>query len=73
MGESCSSHEECDVALACRRQWSWPYKTMCRTYANTGDYCDDDYDCQPKDVCIFELETDSVKKCFTRYSSNDNK
>ncbi len=71
MGESCAKHEECDVALACRREWSWPFKTICRNYAQINEFCDSDYDCQPNAVCVYQNATDTVKKCKLRYSAND--
>jgi len=71
MGESCSSHEECDVSLACRREWRWPHKTLCRLYALEGEFCDSDYDCESKNVCIFLNYTDNIKRCAPRWSSQD--
>jgi hypothetical protein len=72
MGEPCAQHSECDVALACRREWSWPYKTICRNYGQIDEFCDSDHDCQVKAVCVYEKESDKVKKCKLRHSAIDN-
>jgi hypothetical protein len=61
MGESCAAHEECDVQLACRREWLWPHRTRCRPYAMEGEFCDEDYDCETKNVCILQNEDDTIK------------
>ena len=72
MGEDCGRHEECDVALACRRDASWPYKTTCKSYAKTGDQCENDYDCTPSHLCIREKETDFLRRCLPRYSADNS-
>jgi hypothetical protein len=71
MGDPCAQHNECDVGLACRREWRWPYNTICRSYAANDELCDSDYDCQVTSVCIYEKGTDNVKKCKLRNSAND--
>ena len=36
-----------------------------------GDLCDEDYDCETKNVCIFQNEDDMIKRCAPRWSTND--
>jgi hypothetical protein len=71
MGESCAGQEECDVQLACRREWLWPHRTRCQPYAMEGEFCDEDYDCETKNVCILQNEDDTIKRCAPRWSADD--
>jgi hypothetical protein len=36
-----------------------------------GDFCDEDYDCETKNVCIFQNVDDTIKICAPRWSADD--
>lgn len=70
-GEPCTSHFECDPKLSCRRSYIWPYATTCQSWASSGSYCLDDYDCDPNNFCWYESASDAssgTTKCMLKYS-----
>ncbi len=71
MGESCESHEDCDVELSCKAQSTWPYATTCQRLGLHGDSCNTDMDCHPKTYCWYKYPTDiqkDFKRCLNKYS-----
>ena len=58
MGESCGSHEDCDVELACKAASTWPFVTTCQRLGLHGDTCITDHDCHPKTFCWYKYPTD---------------
>lgn len=71
MGESCMSHEDCDVELACKAQVTWPFATICQRLGLHGDPCSTDFDCHPKAYCWYKYAADlktGYKRCLTKYS-----
>ena len=70
-GSDCATHQECDVDNACRREWSWPFNTRCKSYAQSRDMCDSDYDCLPGYMCAYESSlaaSQGVQRCLLKYS-----
>jgi hypothetical protein len=49
----------------------WPWENECAPYRKTGDSCEEDYDCSPKDFCWY-ASTDEKKNnqttCIELYS-----
>ncbi len=75
MGESCASDLDCDVSLACRRNTRPPHETTCRVPAQTGEFCDKDYDCEMDHFCHYESAANylqGVKKCLEMYIISDD-
>ena len=75
MGESCSKDQDCDRNLACIRNMAWPHESICKVYRQTGDFCDEDYDCELDHVCHFFNEANAlngIKTCMRAYSFSYN-
>jgi hypothetical protein len=73
MGDSCQSHEDCDVSLACKASQTWPFATTCQRLGLHGDLCSTDYDCHPKTFCWYKYSSDvndGVKRCLSKYSQD---
>jgi hypothetical protein len=49
--KTCSSHEDCDVGLACIPDGTFPYSTYCRKLRQAGELCYSDFECQVEQVC----------------------
>lgn len=71
-GESCSSHVECDQALACRSNIIWPFETQCYPMADVGSYCQTEFDCKPRNFCWKEHKDDVHKKCLEKHTAPDD-
>jgi hypothetical protein len=55
-GDLCSSNVDCDQNLYCQTGFNWPWESECQYLRKTGDSCNEDYDCLPKDFCWYASE-----------------
>ncbi|CDW76768.1 UNKNOWN [Stylonychia lemnae] len=69
-GQSCESHQDCDINLACLPDSSFPFKTTCKLLKGTGESCLSDYECLNTHFCWPPLANSSDYRCLEMYSQD---
>lgn len=68
VGDSCSSHMECDSNLSCRVATVWPFGTTCQPRGEVRSLCESDYDCKMRNYCWQEADGKD-KICLEKHNA----
>ncbi|CDW79579.1 UNKNOWN [Stylonychia lemnae] len=71
-GVSCSSHEECNVGLACNPDTGFPFATTCKKMFTSG-ICANDNECDYTHFCWPSLPNSKQRECLQLFSQEMGK